>query len=117
MAGNIIRTRVVKNGLTKLRKERPEEVRAIHARAAQVIASVQTQLCPEDTGALKGTIRIEQDGQSRIAVKEGTDEINYAAYVERGTEGQVAQPHIKPAAIEGMKYRDAEIAKLARKVG
>lgn len=51
-------------------------------------------LCPVDTGRLRNSITHEQEGQYTEAI--GTN-VEYAPYVEMGTQRQKAQPYLKPA--------------------
>ena len=53
-------------------------------------------LCPVDTGRLRGSITNEVASEEK-AVYIGTN-VEYAPYVELGTSRQRAQPYLKPAA-------------------
>jgi hypothetical protein len=109
----MISTQVKKNGIGPYRKDKREGVVRINERTAVVIKTVQGQLVPVLTGDLRSTIRIEREN-NRIYVREGNSVINYAEHVEFGTDSQIAQPHARPAAAEGRKYRDNELKALAR---
>lgn len=58
------------------------------------------QLCPVDTGNLRGSIT-HQVAKSEKAVYVGTN-VEYAPYVELGTSRQQAQPYLRPAAQDHM---------------
>ena len=121
MAGHI-RTRVVRNGLSAIRRERPEELQTIHKDTAKVIASLQKQLVrvssnpPPGHTHIRDTVKIEEDGK-RISVTEGDDDHQYAWYLNKGTENMTADHHIDVARAEGVRYRDARIASLAKRIG
>ena len=52
-------------------------------------------LCPVDTGRLRNSITHKQEGEDTEVI--GT-EVEYAPYVEMGTQRSKAQPFLKPAA-------------------
>lgn len=52
--------------------------------------------CPVDTGNLRNSITHAVDAPSKSAII-GTN-VEYAAYVEKGTSRQKAQPYLEPAA-------------------
>ena len=54
-------------------------------------------ICPVDTGRLRNSITHEQEGKYTELI--GTN-VEYAPYVEMGTQRQKAQPYLKPA-VEG----------------
>lgn len=110
-----MQTKVTKNRIKITGQDILKDVQRIHAAAAQVIASIQTQLVPVDTGDLQSTIRIEQINENVIAVREGTDQIDYALYVEYGTDNNISQPHIRPAAEMGKRHIVNELAKMKAK--
>lgn len=51
-------------------------------------------LCPVDTGNLRNSITHEQEGENTEVI--GTA-VEYAAYVEMGTQKMKAQPYLEPA--------------------
>jgi len=56
------------------------------------------QKAPVDTGRLRSSITLEEETVDRfIKVKVGTN-VEYAPFVEFGTENQPAQPFLRPAA-------------------
>lgn len=62
-------------------------------------------LCPVDTGRLRNSITNEV-AKSEKAVYIGTN-VEYAPFVELGTQRQRAQPYLKPAAVNHAKtYRN-----------
>lgn len=86
-------------GLDRIRVGLPEAIERGVERSANFIADVARQLAPVDTGALRGSIRVE-DGAHALArrvVAGGTDGVDYAAYVEYGTSRSAAQPFMTPA--------------------
>ena len=121
MAGHI-RSRVARNGLAAIRRERPEELQTIHKDTAKVGASLQKQLVrvssnpPPGHTHIRDTVRIEEDGK-RIAVIEGDDDHTYGWHLNKGTENMVADHHVDVARAEMVRYRDARIASLAKRIG
>jgi HK97 gp10 family phage protein len=87
----------------------PEAVQATLKRAAEeAIQGAQSDV-PVDTGALRDSIRIMEQGENYIVVGAGDDaDLKYAAYVEFGTSKMVAQPYMGPQA-DKMNSRLAEI--------
>jgi HK97 gp10 family phage protein len=75
------------------RRAKPEAAR-IASRTAMAAASIARQLCPVDTGELKASIFVEQDGETRFAVGASAP---YAVFVEYGTAFSMSQPFINPA--------------------
>lgn len=69
-------------------------------RAAEQVADLARQLSPVDTGALRGSIRVEPSAPDvRMYVKAGgRGGVDYAAFVEYGTARAAAQPFLTPAA-------------------
>lgn len=61
--------------------------------AARKVAASARQIVPVDTGSLKSTIEVKQEG---LTAHIGSD-IHYAAYVEAGTSKMSAQPYLRPA--------------------
>jgi hypothetical protein len=120
--GDLIRTRVVKNGLPAIRKKAPERLHQIHDETADLIVKIQKQLVPVSASPPEGhthirdTIQKVKDGK-RIAVTEGDSEHTYGPHLEFGTDSMIARPHARPAAAEGRKFRDAKIKELAREIG
>jgi HK97 gp10 family phage protein len=74
-------------------RAKPEAVKIVST-AAMVTASVARQLAPVDTGAMRDSIYVEQQGEARFTV--GVKE-SYAKFVEYGTVHQDAQPFLRPA--------------------
>ena len=71
------------------------------------------QLCPVDTGRLRNSITHQKTGRTTEAI--GTN-VEYAAYVELGTQRSRAQPYLKPAA-ENHTNEYKEIVKLFCMIG
>jgi HK97 gp10 family phage protein len=68
-------------------------------RAGGYIVDLARQLCPVDTGALRGSIRLEPEQPAlRMTVKAGGGPVNYAHFIEYGTSRSPAQPFLTPAA-------------------
>lgn len=66
------------------------------AEDAKVIAQ---QLVPVKSGALKATIRVEENARTGGAnVIAGNETVDYASHVEFGTVNADAQPFLRPAA-------------------
>lgn len=91
-------------------------------RAATLVEDLATQLAPEDTGALKASGRVEPDapnGGQAYQVVFGGGAVDYAQYVERGTDNPnyPAQPYLGPAreAIDLKAEIAAELRALAGK--
>ena len=76
--------------LGALADEIEERVSAAIAAGAEAVADNARSICPVDTGALRDSIAVSQDGMS-AEVSANTD---YAAYVEFGTSKMVAQPYL-----------------------
>jgi len=70
----------------------------------KTVATTARRLVPVRTGALKGTIRVEEQGEVTV-VSAGDDEVDYAAKVELGTEHQAAQPYMRPS-VEQLSQSD-----------
>lgn len=85
-------------------------------RGGLMIVDLAQQLCPVDTGALRGSIRLEPEAPAlEMTVKAGgVNGVDYAAYVEYGTSVSPAQPYLTPAA-KAIKVR-AEVRKAIREV-
>lgn len=107
-------TKISRNNFQNFKRAVIGDVKGINGQSAQVQVAEQSRLVPVQTGALKSTIRIEQEGDV-ISVVEGTSEIDYALYQEYGTENQPGTPHIRPAHAKAVQYRDRELAKLRGK--
>ena len=89
------------------------EVEQILTDTAFVIHDEQVRTVPVDTGDLRSTIHVEQQGPIELSVVEGNEKIDYGPYVEYGTEHQPAQPHARPAAEKGNQYRYKRYQELA----
>lgn len=61
---------------------------------------LSSDLCPVDTGRLKGSIASTVDGDMAVC---GTN-VEYAMYVEMGTSKAAAQPFLRPAAKKKSDY-------------
>ncbi len=62
----------------------------------QTVKTNARRFVPVLTGALQGTIRVEEHGDV-TQVLAGDDKVDYAAKVELGTDKQAAQPYMRPA--------------------
>jgi HK97 gp10 family phage protein len=79
--------------MTIARRARPA-MREILSQIAQETAIVAKQLAPVDTGRLRESIAVMQEGDLKFTVVAGAP---YAAYVEFGTANQSPQPYLTPA--------------------
>ena len=70
-----------------------ERVSAAIAAGAETVKEHAQSICPVDTGALRDSIAVSQDGMS-AEISANTD---YAAYVEFGTSKMAAQPYLVPS--------------------
>lgn len=68
------------------------------------------RLVPVRTGDLKGTIRVEEEGEA-VMVRAGDDKVDYAGKVELGTDRQAAQPYLRPA---GEQVSQSDVSKCIR---
>ena len=76
---------------------REQTERALEAAGLYVEGEAKLR-CPVDTGNLRGSIDHKVDVDKGV-VTVGTN-VEYAAYVEKGTRKQKAQPYLTPAAEE-----------------
>jgi HK97 gp10 family phage protein len=83
----------------------PEAVEAALMEAAEEAMRFARSIVPVDTGTLRDSIDILEQGDDYVVI--GTD-LEYAAYVEFGTSRMSAQPYIGPAA-DAMSSRFSEI--------
>ena len=70
-----------------------ERVSAAIAAGAETVKEHAQSICPVDTGALRDSIAVSQDGMN-AEISANTD---YAAYVEFGTSKMSAQPYLVPS--------------------
>ena len=70
-----------------------ERVSAAIAAGAEAVKERAQSVCPVDTGALRDSIAVSQDG----TVAEISANTDYAAYVEFGTSKMAAQPYLVPS--------------------
>ena len=70
-----------------------EKLGAAVAAGAEAVAENARSVCPVDTGALRNSIAVTQNGTS-AEISANTD---YAAYVEFGTSRTAAQPYLVPS--------------------
>jgi len=61
--------------------------------------------CPIRTGDLRNSIDFKVDNPKELTISAGSNEVNYAIYVELGTRKQQAQPYLKPAARNKKNYK------------
>lgn len=86
-----------------IRATKEQRARALEAVGMQA-ENYAKLLCPVDTGNLRNSITHEQGGEDFEVV--GTN-VEYAPYVEYGTQRMKAQPYIKPAVEEHVQeYKD-----------
>lgn len=95
---NVIDTKVVcfnrsDNVLALLR----EKVQQGLEDCAEALVGHAQGYCPVRTGALRDSIDYEIVDDRNVAIRAGSDEAYYAAYVEFGTSRNVAQPFLRPA--------------------
>lgn len=79
--------------LGALADEIEERVSAAIAAGAETVKEHAQSICPVDTGNLRDSIAVSQDGTG-AEISANTD---YAAYVEFGTSKMAAQPFLVPA--------------------
>lgn len=72
------------------------------------VSNVAKQIVPVDTGRLKSSIQISN--LTKVSAEVGTN-VEYAPYVEFGTNKQRAQPYLRPAAMEGERFMEQDIKK------
>ena len=85
-------------GLQTFRSGLPDAIDAGAKQAAAYVADLAAELAPEDTGALKASIHADPDAPAGVGrVVAGGDGIDYAGYVEYGTQHSPAQPYLTPA--------------------
>jgi len=60
--------------------------------------------CPIRTGDLRNSIDYKVDNKE-LTISAGSNEVNYAIYVELGTRKQQAQPYLKPASRNKKNYK------------
>lgn len=84
--------------ISSVTEEVLDETRDLVKETAYNIETDAKFLAPVDTGRLRSSITtdIEKDG---LAAEIGTN-VEYAEWVEDGTSTQMAQPYMKPAAVE-----------------
>ena len=75
------------------RRARPA-MREILSQIASETAIVAKQLCPVDTGRLRESIAVMQEGDLKFTIVAGA---SYASFVEFGTSNQSPQPYMTPA--------------------
>jgi HK97 gp10 family phage protein len=91
-----IRVTVNRQKLRALIAELPARADAIAGRGAGHAAKSARALVPVRTGALRASIRAERTDAGH-AVRAGGGAVDYAAYVEFGTQRMAAQPYLRPA--------------------
>lgn len=77
-------------------------------RAAEFVADLAQQLAPEQTGALKASVRVRpgpEPGVYLVTFGGGDTGVDYATFVEYGTHASPAQPYLTPA------LREIDVAK------
>jgi len=80
----------------KILKRVDKDAGRLRSCLGETVAKGARRLVPVRTGALKGTIRTEEHGET-VEVHAGDDKVDYAGKVELGTEKQAAQPYMRPA--------------------
>ena len=84
----------VETNMKELKEAKTEQIAAaLEAIGAQVEAYAKLA-CPVDTGNLRNSITHEQDGDATEVIGSA---VEYAAYVEMGTQKTKAQPYLEPA--------------------
>ena len=82
-----------------------ERVQEIIEQAAVVIMGAAKEYCPVDTGRLQGSIQAQSlENTSTGAIATIGPNTDYESYVEFGTYKQVAQPYMRPAALDGEAF-------------
>lgn len=89
-----------KNGLVTFRAGLESAIDRGVFNAAVAIEDLATQLAPVDTGALQASGQVRPnspDGSMTYQVVFGGGDVDYAVYVEQGTDTNPAQPYLEPA--------------------
>lgn len=110
--------RITKNRFPATRKAVEQAAAVGVHRAAGYIVDLARQLCPVDTGALRGSIAATPESPALVMrVQAGGERAPYAGYVEYGTSRSAAQPFLTPAAraISARKEVAAEVKKALKR--
>ena len=73
--------------------------------------------CPVDTGRLRASITYRLGKDSTGLVGEVGTNVEYATFVEFGTEGQEAQPYLRPAADEVFRFKSRQAGRSVNLIG
>ena len=65
---------------------------------AERVLEFADQFVPVDTGALEESLHVEEENPFTWTVVAGSEEVDYAVYVEYGTVNMDAKPYMTPAA-------------------
>jgi HK97 gp10 family phage protein len=106
MATAIINLSSLLSKLTKLENIESEVKKGIQKGALRVEASAK-DLCPVETGNLRASIKTEV---AELEAAVGTN-VNYAEYVELGTNKMAAQPYLYPALASNKQKILEDVAK------
>lgn len=80
-------------GLVHIAEIMEEMISEAIAAGAETVAEQARSVCPVDTGALRDSITVTQNG----AAAEISANTDYAAFVEFGTSKMAAQPYLVPS--------------------
>lgn len=100
----------------------PQVLDRAYFETALLVYTISDELVPVDTGDLQASGRIEPaapNGSQAYTVKYGGGNVDYAEYVEYGTERMAAQPYLNPA-LQQVSVRDVisrYIREYARSLG
>lgn len=89
---------------------------ALEATASDIV-NITQQLAPVDTGALRASYKWEWVKPDTVKIYSDYDEVQYAFYVEYGTERMSAQPHFTPAFLQAEKTFKVRFEQLFAKIG
>jgi len=102
------------NHLPKIKAAMPNAIAATVRDAALKCETYAKDVVPVDTGALKASVRAEQESELAWTVAPATE---YAIYVEFGTRRMSAQPYMRPAAEKiRQEYPDLVVETVVRVV-
>lgn len=91
----------VKNRISASRKLHEKMSKALLPKLEQIAKNIERDAkrrCPVDTGELRKTIRVwVVKSTGDIHGTAGSEDVNYAGYVEYGTRRMKAQPFLRPA--------------------
>lgn len=110
MARNSVK--LVNSGLDKLVGETRRRAEKLVDKTANNIREAAENMVAVDTGALKKSITVTDDGELTRIVSAGNATVDYAEHVEFGTSKQPAQPFFTPAVEQERPKFEAGVKRL-----